>query len=245
MRRVSLILLVLFLSCGNADALTVVTEISPPSSYMKDGALTGVGVEIVREMQRRAGDSSPIEVLPWARAYAMAREMPDVALFATTRTQEREALFQWVGPILTIEWLFAGIQGKSPAVSSLEEAKKVRAIGTYRDDAREQFLLAEGFHNLDRAPGSMINLQKLRAGRVDLMATTNLGLKVMADTAGPDDPAICKVFTFKEVSLYVAFSKGTGRPVVRAWQKALDSMKADGTMARIQSNWLGAACSSR
>lgn len=240
MRCAWLLILMAVLSWNSAHALTLLTEISPPSSFMRDGALTGVGVEIVREMQRRAGDSSPIEVLPWARAYAIAQDMPDAAIFATTRTPERESLFQWVGPILTIEWLFAGIKGQSPVVASLDEARHAVAIGTYRDDAREQYLLSEGFTNLDRAPDALSNLRKLRAGRIDLMATTSLGLKVISDSAQPGDPPVRKVFTFNKVDLYVAFSRGTAGAVVQAWQNALESMKADGTLDRIQSRWLAA-----
>ncbi|MFZ5427865.1 MAG: substrate-binding periplasmic protein [Thermodesulfobacteriota bacterium] len=226
------------LSWNSAHALTLLTEISPPSSCMRDGTLTGVGVEIVREMQRRVGDSSPIEVLPWARAYATALAMPDVAIFSTTRTPEREELFKWVGPILTSEWILAGIPGRSPAVSSLEDARRAGSIGTYKDDARERFLLDMGFANLDSAPDPMTSLRKLRAGRIDLMATTNLGLKVISDSAKPGDPPVRKVFAFNKVDLYVAFSRETASEAVLAWQNALDSMKADGTLRRIQSLWL-------
>jgi len=238
MRCASLLILMAVLSWNSAHALTLLTEISPPSTCMRDGTLTGVGVEIVRELQRRVGDSSPIEVLPWARAYAMALAMPDVAIFSTTRTPEREEQFQWVGPILTSEWVLAGIPGRSPAVASLDDARRAGSIGTYKDDARERFLLGEGFSNLDSAPDPNTSLRKLLAGRIDLMATTSLGLKVIANSAGPDDPPVRKVFAFNKVDLYVAFSRNTDSSAVLAWRKALESMKADGTLLRIQSRWL-------
>src|SRR5881397_3481136 len=80
--------------------LQLLTEEYPPLSFTRDGKVSGLSVEIVEEIQRRVGSRVPIQVLPWARAYRMAQEQPDVALFGTTRTAERDKLFQWVGPIV-------------------------------------------------------------------------------------------------------------------------------------------------
>lgn len=234
------VLCLLHLSCvaREARALTVVTEVSPPAVVMGSDGPAGAAVEIVREIQRRVGDNTPIEVLPWARAYAMAQEMPDVVIFCLTRTSEREALFEWVGPLFAIDWLFVGLEGMAPVVASLDDARKVRAIGTYKDDAREEFLLAHGFRNLDSAPDAYVNIRKLHSGRVDLVVTTTLGFKVMAAMAEAHKAPLRKVYAFKRVELGIAFSRGSDPAKVAAWRKAYEAMRADGSFEAIYSRWL-------
>jgi polar amino acid transport system substrate-binding protein len=46
------------------------------------------------------------------------------------------------------------------------------------------------------------------------------------------------VFSFSSADLYIALSKGTATDVAAAWQRALDGMKKDGTVAAIGRRWL-------
>lgn len=56
---------------------------------MKDGRLDGPSVAIVKALQARVGDATPIEVVPWARALRALENDRNVALFSTTRTREQ------------------------------------------------------------------------------------------------------------------------------------------------------------
>ncbi|WP_243359103.1 substrate-binding periplasmic protein [Fundidesulfovibrio terrae] len=219
-------------------ALSVFTELSPPSAQMENGALTGLGVDIVREIQKRTGDATPIELLPWARAYAMAVARPDIVLFATTRTPERAPLFHWIGPIMRLKWAFYAPAGKMKPLASLDEAKTVGSIGTYNGDARERFLLDHGFTNLDSANTPVANVKKLLAGRLDLIASTDMGIRFGTQRACLKPGQLENVYTFQAVDLYIAFSKGSDEAVVTAWNEALADMKADGTFQAIYSRWL-------
>jgi polar amino acid transport system substrate-binding protein len=218
--------------------MTIITEPDyPPSSMMVAGAISGSSVEVVKELQRRVGDSSEIEVLPWARGYTMAVSQPNVALFATTRTPEREKLFHWVGPILANEWAFYAMKGRMAPLKSLEEARKLGAIGTYRDDAREEYLKSLGFTNLESVNNFTASAKMLEAGRVDVFTGSDIGLNETLQAAGVDPTRVEKVFTIKKVDLYIALSKGTDPKTVAAWQKAFADMKADGTFAVIYGKW--------
>ena len=238
MRVMTFLLLAVLLAANPASALTIATEDSPPSTIVKGDALSGVSVEIVREIQKRVGDNTHIDVLPWARAYSMASTTPDVVLFATTRTPEREALFTWIGPIFSIKWGFFAMRSKAKPLGSLEEAKAGVTIGTYKDDAREQFLKSQGFTNLESSSSQMLNIRKLKAGRIDLLVSTNIGVATMPETAGLKPGELVNVFTFKDVDMYIAFSKGSDGATVAAWEKAFDEMQDDGTLTAIQARWL-------
>lgn len=93
------------LSLAATEAATkpvrLVTEAWPPMSFEQDGVPTGFGVELVNQLQTRIGQQERIEVLPWARAYSIASSAPNVLLFATSISDERESHFDFIGPIAT------------------------------------------------------------------------------------------------------------------------------------------------
>jgi polar amino acid transport system substrate-binding protein len=237
-RLLALALLALFMPVSESLALTVVTELSPPASMLRDGRLTGLTVEVVREIQKRVGDQSPIEALPWARAYAMAASVPDVVLFSTTRTPEREPLFHWIGPVMRIKWALYARAGEMRPLTHLDEARKVKAIGVYKDDARQQYLSALGFTNLVPSDDPRANVWNLLVGRLDMLVTTDVGIRTVLEQSGAPASQVENVLTFKEVDLYICFSPGSDESAVTAWRKAFEAMREDGTLDAIHARFM-------
>ncbi|MGB5746824.1 MAG: transporter substrate-binding domain-containing protein, partial [Desulfobacterales bacterium] len=106
-----LLIVLLPVTNGLAQELTIVSEENPPFNFIKDGILTGSSTEIVREIMRRLNLPAEIQVLTWARGYQLALSRPNVVLFSTARTQEREHLFHWVGPIYKVRFGFYAKRG--------------------------------------------------------------------------------------------------------------------------------------
>lgn len=243
MKRLSFLLIALLFSTSLACAaeLRIITEIAPPLNYTEDGTekgkLTGQAVDIVREVQKRIGDKTPIEVMPWARGYSMVQSEPNVMLFSTTRTQAREALFQWVGPVGTNEWVFLAKKGSPIKVSSLADAKKVGTVGAYKNDARELFLKEQGFTNIDSANEPETILKKMLAGRNDLWLTDKDEYLSMAKKQGIDPSSLTPLFVVQKTELYMAFSKGVPAGVIQKWNKGMNEIKADGTYKAILAKW--------
>ncbi len=244
MVRIWTMLAMVCLFCGSAAAanIQVITEISPPLNYTEDGTdagkVTGMATEIVQEIMNRTGMKSDIQVMPWARGYKLVQEEPNVALFSTTRTEQRENMFKWVGPLAAKKWVFYKKKGAGVSINSMEDAKKVSAIGTYTDDAKEQTLKKEGFTNLDSATDDTANLKKLLGGRIDLWVAGDIDGIMVAKNEGVDPAELEEAYTIKEAHLYVAFSKQTDDAIVNKWQAAFDEIKADGTWQKIRDNYL-------
>src|ERR1017187_2909507 len=103
-----LIAVVVFLTLANASsaAITLTTEEYPPFNMTdsRTKLLTGISVDKVAELMRRAHEPNTISIYPWPRAYQMALETGDTCFFSTTRTPEREALFTWIGPLVHNDW---------------------------------------------------------------------------------------------------------------------------------------------
>jgi polar amino acid transport system substrate-binding protein len=220
-----------------SEKMTILTENMPPLNYVKDGVLVGPSVEIVREIQRRVKSYEPIEVYPWARAYKMALEDVNVVLFSMTYTKDRHDKFKWIGPLAKKRDILVAKKGSGTAVKSLEDAKRVKRIGTLRDDTRELFLKSLGFDNLESVSDEQKNAKKLILGRIDLWAYKKPGLRTVCELAEVDYNQVEEVFHLREIELMTAFSKKTPDEIVQKWRDAFNEMLADGTIMKIRKRW--------
>jgi polar amino acid transport system substrate-binding protein len=218
---------------ASGQPLSIYTENNPPASYAKDGRPAGLAVEIVREILRRLKQPDTIEIVPWARGYKMAQSHENVALFSTTRLPHREKMFHWVGPIYTQTWGFYTLKDSKLKIGSLEDAKKVGGIGTYVDDAKEQFLKRNGFTNLVSANRNIINVRHLLEGNIDLWVSSDLNVSDIVMQADVNPSQVVLAYPFRKVENYIVFSIKTDKNQVDLWQEILDKMKQDGTYQRI------------
>lgn len=217
-----------------AQHLRVYTEINAPLQYLgEDGKLTGLAVDVVKEIQRRVGNTDPIELVPWARGYVELETLPDVALFATARTAQRNELFKWVGPFdETAFCLFVKADSRI-TLKDLAEAKSLRAIGVYTNDVRDLYLTKEGFRNLERTVDNVANVKKLISGRIDAFASAEVSIEELARSAGHKREDMRVALTFLKVQQFIAFSRKTPDATVKAWSEAFEAMRKDHTFERI------------
>lgn len=221
--------------------LQLYSEELPPLNFIHNGEPAGMSVDVVHEIQRRLSYDASIQFVPWARGYQTALETADVGLFTTVRTADREALFQWVGPIGHSRVHFYARSDANLTVTNLDDARELSAIGTYKDDAGEQFLSEHGFTNLygHRSPAAIV--RNLEAGRIQLWVSAEENAREIIAQSGRAEEDFEPVYTLYEVAYYIAFSLGTPLEVVTLWQETLDAMRRDGTLSRIQQHWQGAS----
>jgi len=218
-----------------ANALYIATEEAAPSS-MRDasGRVVGIATDKVRAAMARAGVPYTIETLPWKRAYAAALERPDACVYSTTRTPEREALFKWVGPTDSAQWVLMARADRQIALTTLEEARPYR-IGTYRGDARDEYLRSRGFL-VDTAPHDLINPQKLLLGRIDLWAASLRRGSMVLEHHGWRGK-IVPVFEFSRQDVFLACNPGVPDAVIGRLNDAFVALGRDGTLKRIERNY--------
>ena len=154
--------------------MVVLTENFPPfnmavddKNFARDDGIDGISAEIVREMFKRAGiDYSMTLRFPWDRLYRLTLDKPGYALFSTTRTAEREALFKWVGPLGETSWVLMARGDSAIQVNNLSEASQYR-IGAYKNNALSQSLESQKIP-LVLSLRDQENIRKLAAGQIDL-----------------------------------------------------------------------------
>ena len=167
----------------------------------------------------------------------MAIESKNVIFFGMTYTDVRKDKFKWVGPLATKRDILVAKKGSGIKLDSLEDAKKVKRIGTLRDDTRESLLKSHGFTNLEPVSDEQLNAKKLALGRIDLWAYKIPGLRTVCDLAGVDFNEFEEVYHLREIDLMIAFSIKTSDSIVQKWKNAFNEMSVDGTIIQIRKKW--------
>jgi polar amino acid transport system substrate-binding protein len=219
--------------------LTVLTENNfLPYNYIKDGKLEGISVELVEKMLQKCDIKSDITVLPWDRGYSLLKKGPNIALFTTVRSKEREQHFKWVGPLGSINMVFLAKKGFDKPIKSIEDVKKLDAIGLQiEEDYTSEALKKAGFKNLTYSGVNSLNAFYLYTGKIDLWFGTEFQMieHIKKMNLDPDDFEI--VYKAKElgldIELYVALSKDVDDEIVEKLQSSLDELKRSGEYEEI------------
>lgn len=221
-------------SC-HAQTMAIYCEDDRPLQfYDQNRQLTGLSVDVLQEIQKRVGNKDSIQVVPWSRGMDKLNKNPNTILMTMARTPEREALYQWIGPITSVEYALYGKASSEININSIEEAKKIRLIGVYRDDIRDQTLTRLGFKNLDRASSNISSFKKLMIGRVDVYADSKISVESVAIASGYKVSDVKLIFPLFKSRLYFGVSKATDPTIVAQWNHALDEMKMDKSFLKIQ-----------
>lgn len=222
------------LTVPSENKLRIIIQESPPFSYTEDGNLTGFVAETVKEIIKREGIDSEIEILPFKRGYEIVSSEPNVVLCGMTRTEERENLFKWVGPVSKVVTSFYGNRDSNLTYDSLEAFKSLPNIGVTLGYYTEQFLKDNGFTNIDAAVYPEDMLEKLLNKRNDVILSDNIAIEGLLE-----DPAIIEpLYTISVKKSYLAFSIGTDPMIVDQWHNALNALYEDGTFEAIFRKWL-------
>ncbi|WP_269532453.1 ABC transporter substrate-binding protein [Chitinimonas sp. BJYL2] len=234
----SLTILLLSLCAIPSYALRIYTEEWPPISYQTNGVADGMAVEVVREIQTRLNDKTPIEVVPWARGYEELLNKPGTLLFTVGRSEAREKLMTLLGPIAISETVLLARKGEAAKLQAMGDEIKRLGVGAYRGSIFADAAQAAGFKQLDLAPTPQIAAQKLLAGRYPLWSEGSIAVtSILKDIQQPID-AVEQVRVLESLNIYLAFSRGTPGEEIRRWHSALVAIKKEGTFARIYKKWL-------
>lgn len=235
----SYILLCIFFSFGvsqntHATTLRLTTEHYPPynidltlSGDEARGAWNNIGgmsTEIVAELMRRANYSYTIDMLSWKRAYGAAQKDAFTGVFSTTRTEQREELFKWVGPVAENNYVLLALKSRNLSFDKLGDAAGYR-IGAYKGSAAADFAIRGGL-NPDLVRSDHLNPAKLNRDRIDAWITGEAYGFYLAKQNGVTGLSVAH--TYQKRFLYIAFNKETPDEIIDNLNMILKQMKAEG-----------------
>jgi polar amino acid transport system substrate-binding protein len=239
MKNVLYLLLVVCSSfCMSAQSLRVVTEDLPPYQIVVNGRLVaGSSYLLVKEMLARAEMDSRIELLPWARAYAIASSEPNVVIFSMTRTQEREPNFHWLLKLDSLTYNFYSLNSRPEIqINSLTEALN-HTVATVRDSFEAKALTKMGFvegENLILTVTYKEAWQLVQLGRANLTYAYFLPQDAIFNIPGKKQPLFFKGFNpGQNFDLYLAANINIDQDILEKLNTSIRTMQQDGTIENL------------
>ncbi|MCG6659701.1 transporter substrate-binding domain-containing protein [Halomonas campisalis] len=213
----------------DGDTTVFNTEEYPPFNFLNaDGEVDGHSTQLLRATLEEAGLSATFRLLPWARAYTEARLRDNHCVYSTTRTEEREPHFTWIGPLATSHWAAFTLADSDLHLDSLDELEGLR-VGSFREDAVGQFVEQQGLPVMVAA-AEHENIARLEARLIDVWVT---GEQTARHLAADADIALRRQFHFREVDLYLACHPSVSASFVARLRAAL-ATRLDGEPPDLQ-----------
>ncbi len=226
------------LSCTKKQPeVTLLTENYPPLTYLDGDIVTGYAAEIVDAMQKVMKTDYKPTVLTWDNAYQRALSEPNIVIFTMERTDDREDKFNWIGPLGVNKTYFFARANSELDISNLDDAKEVPAIGTVTNWFSEQYLIDNGFNNLESSPNPSTVIEMLMNKKVDMIAFTDLSCKMIAEKARYKYSDLKPLFEFMSTGYYIGISKQTDARIVNKWQKAFLAIQREGELDKLKDRW--------
>lgn len=234
LKRVTVILLIFFYlpltSAENFPPLHIYTEEWEPYHYLDtnsrvDGLVIDLMDRILIELNS-SQDSGDIELLPWARAYKLTQLQRNALLFSTTRTEQREDLFKWVGPIFTNKMCLIAKKEHKISITNSEEIRQYR-LGTVKDDVANIFLDELGITETIKTGTPNNNVLLLDRDRVDIITSSWTSFINITGKMGIDYNLYEPVYNLSSISLYFAFNIETDDWVIDQFSSVFNKIKPD------------------
>ena len=227
--RIWVLLILSFISYPSVAApvrfYNISTEDYPPYSYYDSELKTVMGYSTnqVRKIMYAAGFEYDIKLYPWMRAYNRSLSGPRYCVYSTARNPEREKLFYWIGPLVTVEWSLFAKKGTAAAqVRTLAEAKNF-VVGGLEGDASLTELRRQGF-KAESVVTNWLNKEKLVGQRIQLWIDDPLYIEY-EEKGGANLFDYVKVVKFKSSPLYLACNIETPLQEIEALRKALKRIR--------------------
>ncbi|WP_199911723.1 substrate-binding periplasmic protein [Dongshaea marina] len=138
----------------------------------------------------------------------MALNIPNVVLFSTARSANREALFHWVGPIIKAPTMLIARRDRQIKIKDTKDLFGYR-IGVLREDIGEQHLRELGI-----SPSEMFSTheplllaKQLEKGKIDLWAYEQYSANYVFRKLHLDSSQFEAVYSLGDDTLYFAVSR--------------------------------------
>ncbi|WP_025128288.1 ABC transporter substrate-binding protein [Pseudomonas sp. PH1b] len=235
MKRILGALLPLVSLWAHGAELRLLTDNHPPLHFQQGERIVGFGVDVVHALAQRSGDQVTVQQRPMLRALRDAGENPDTAVFTVLRTPEREARYQWVGPLMQTETALYTRDSDDLPVTDLSQTRGQIAVP--RRWLIYSYLKQQGVENLWGVDSPEIMMRLLQVGRVQYVVADTMSVNTFAAEEGLRADQLRYQMPLMHQDAYIAFSPKVDAAQVARWQQALEAMKRDGSLLQIKQRW--------
>lgn len=216
---------------------------NPPFMYATTGGRpAGVYPALLSEAFARMDNPAALEAVPWKRALAMSAQ-GQAGIGGIYKNKERLEVYDF-SDVLYVERIMVLTAARSPFTFTGLESLAGKKVGVLRgwsygdafDKARR-----EGLFQTEEVDGDSQNLSKLQAGRIDAMIIVKESAEMHLAASGEREAFAVHKIPLAENEAFLAFAKSHPKgDVIRSFNKALKSMREDGTLEVIVKSILAA-----
>lgn len=244
MRTITSLLLALALGAGAsvclparaAERLAVGANFTHIFEEGADGQWRGLGVDVLRLLAARAGDTISFKMYPWSRAQAMVEHAQADILIGPYKSLERQQHFDFLDlPFYRDRMLFYVRRGsKITWQGDLTALRSRRIAAVHGWHYGPQFDRLHGQLDLSEVPMLENGVQMLALGRVDLLATNERNTAQLVSSLQLDKLLTILCPDITQLDGYLAFPRDSRYAIVRSRYNALFAeMVRSGELARL------------
>jgi len=215
-----------FQSPSPIENITFYTENYPPANYLVNGKLKGISIETLKAIWKNLNiPEQEILLVPWARGYRFTLDKSNTVLFTMSKTQPRESLFKWVGPIFNSTHVLIAKKSKNFNFSSLGQTF-YHTVAAVQGDISGISLHDVGFPSSNIAKISQLKqaFLMMQSDRVDMVVASIHGFSHLAEQLNFDTNDYEQVWQINKTGNYFAFNINTPDEVIQTYQKAFDDI---------------------
>ncbi|WP_195763646.1 substrate-binding periplasmic protein [Duganella guangzhouensis] len=237
-----LLALILALGAGVSQPVRAVERLAVGASFSHifeqgaDGQWQGLGVDVVRALAARAGDTVRFKLYPWPRAQAMVEAAQADILVGPYKSPERLARFSFLDhPFYRDRMIFYARRDTQINWQGELAMLKQRRIGAVRGwHYGPQFEQARPQLDISEVPQLENGLQMLNLGRVDLLATNERNTTQLVESLHLGDTLTVLCPDITQLDGYLAFPRSSKFAAVRArYNDLFNAMVRSGELARL------------
>ena len=211
----------------------------PPMGFRNEkNELVGFDISMAQEATRRMGIEAEFKPIDWsAKEAELNGKRVDMLWNGLTITEERKKNIAFTSPYMENHQIIV-VPKSSTIKTKAELATRVIGIqdGSSAIDAVQRDPIAASFKELKKFGDNVTALMDLSTGRLDAVVLDEVVGRYYT-AKRPDDYAVLED-NFGTEEYGVGLRKDDSE-LLAGLQKALDEMKADGSAARISTEWFG------
>jgi len=209
-----------------------------PSGFSRNGKIKGIAVEIIEEVNRRAGgDTLHLNLVPYKRAKSTVQKGGSVIISNMAKTPSIAANVVWLYKVYEVNRFYV-TRRNFPKLDH-SQAKSLNLVGVLRNSSLEHTLKNKGHTNISAVTDERTNLRMLMAGRIEAWYTSNMllaGALSEEETISQADIKMGDILA-PSVPIYAAASLDVSPELVEKWRSAFASMEKDGTLKKIKAKY--------
>jgi polar amino acid transport system substrate-binding protein len=214
---------------SKADLFVVAAE-NPLLQYVENNEYKGPSIEILNLLLSESNLTADINLMPWARAFNLAKKEPNMLILSIIRTPVREKQFHWIGVVSELALVFVSLADKPENKVTNDQQAKNKKIAVVRDSNGHKELTTRGFIEGDNLylVSSLNQMFTLFInGRVDLVYVDPNMIKKFIEEQGYEGVKISfnSIKKHHQRISYIAASKNTDNKIIKRLKVAMEKLK--------------------